>query len=86
MKQFYEVYHKDTKLASLGRELSWTHNRRIMSLKMLEEREFYLLLCNQKKYSVRELDRMIKTGTFERTMLADTKLSSAVTELPQTTH
>ena len=85
MKQFYEVYHKDTKLASLGRELSWTHNRRIMSLKMLEEREFYLLLCNQQKYSVRELDRMIKTGTFERTMLANETLSSAITELPQTT-
>ena len=86
MKQFYEIYGKNVKLASLGRELSWTHNRRIMSLKTTEEREFYLILCNQKKYSARELERLIRTGTFERTMLADKKMSSAMTELPQETN
>lgn len=85
MKQFYETYQDDEKLASLGRVLSWTHNRRIMSLKTPEEREFYLLLCNRKNYSVRELDRLIQTGTFERTMLANEKLSQTVTELPQST-
>ncbi|VAW46032.1 hypothetical protein MNBD_GAMMA04-890 [hydrothermal vent metagenome] len=85
MKQFYEVYQQDEKLASLGRELSWTHNRRIMSLKTPEEREFYLLLCSQKKYSVRELERLIKTSTFERTMLANEKRSSALSDLPQAT-
>ncbi|MBF0233592.1 MAG: DUF1016 family protein [Desulfamplus sp.] len=85
MKQFYETYQDDEKLASLGRVLSWTHNRRIMSLKTTEEREFYLLLCNRKNYSVRELDRLIQTGTFERTMLANEKLSQTITELPQST-
>ncbi len=85
MKQFHETYQADEKLASLGRELSWTHNRRIMTLKTFEGREFYLTLCNQKKYSVRELERLIDTGTFERTMLANQKLSPAVTALPQST-
>jgi len=33
MKQFYETYQQDEKLPSLMAELSWTHNRRIMSLK-----------------------------------------------------
>ncbi len=83
MKQFYEIYQQDEKLASLGRELSWTHNRRIMSLKTAEEREFYLLLCSQKKYSVRELDRLIKSGVFERTLLADQKISETIQQLPQ---
>lgn len=83
MKQFFETYADFPKLSSLGAELSWTHNRRIMTLKTPEEREFYLILCNQKKYSVRELERLIKTGTFERTMLADKKLSSLGAELPQ---
>lgn len=83
MKQFYETYHQNEKLASLGRELSWTHNRRIMSLKTAEERGFYLLLCKQKKYSVRELERLIRSGTFERTMLADQKTSAAIQQLPQ---
>jgi len=38
MKQFYETYKDDPKLSPLGAELSWTHNRRIMSLKTQEER------------------------------------------------
>ena len=83
MKQFYEVYQQDEKLATLWRELSWSHNRRIMSLKTPEEREFYLLLCSQQKYSIRELERLINSGTFERTMLADQKLSETVKQLPQ---
>lgn len=83
MKQFYEIYADSPKLSSLGAELSWTHNRRIMTLKTTEEREFYLTLCNQKKYSARELERLIKTGTFERTMLADTKLATVKRELPR---
>lgn len=85
MKQFYETYQDDAKLATLWRVLSWSHNRRIMTLKTPEEREFYLLLCKQNTYSFRELDRLIQTGTFERTMLANEKLSHAVTQLPQST-
>jgi len=85
MKQFYETYQGTSKLASLGRELSWTHNRRIMALKTPEEREFYLLLCHQKKYSVRELERLIRSSTFERTMLADEKQSTVLKALPQST-
>ena len=85
MKQFYETYGENKKLATLWRELPWSHNRRIMTLKTEEEREFYLLLCHQKKYSFRELARLIKTSTFERTMLADNKLSSVVADLPQST-
>ncbi len=85
MKQFYETYQGSEKLPSLMAELSWTHNRRIMSLKTAEEREFYLLLCQQQNYSVRELERLIDSGTFERTMLADQNVSEAIKQLPQST-
>jgi len=74
MKQFYEIYADSPKLSTLWSVLPWSYNRRIMTLKTAEEREFYLLLCHQKKYSFRELERLIKTGTFERTMLADKKI------------
>ncbi len=47
MKQFHETYEGNSKLASLGRELSWTHHRRIMTLKIPEERAFYALLDHQ---------------------------------------
>jgi len=85
MKQFYEIYKEYEKLPSMMAEISWTHNRRIMSLKTPEEREFYLKLCAKERYSVRELERLINSGTYERTILAQKNISEAVKQLPQNT-
>lgn len=84
MKQFYETYGENEKLATLWRELTWSHNRLIMTLKSIEEREFYLLLARKEKYSVRELERQINASLFERTMLGNHKLSSCLRELHPT--
>ena len=60
MKQFYETYKDNEKLAPLVREISWTHNLIIMGrTKADEAREFYLLLCTKNNYSKRELNRQI---------------------------
>ena len=86
MKQFYETYVGNQKLASLWRELSWTHNRTIFSrCKTDEERIFYLHLTTKNRLSVREMERQISSGAFERVMLADGKLSETVKKLPQET-
>jgi predicted nuclease of restriction endonuclease-like (RecB) superfamily len=66
MKQFYETYKDNEKLATLWRELTWSHNRLIFALKSPEEREFYLNLAIDEKLSVRDLERQIKACTFER--------------------
>jgi len=42
------------KLATLWRQISWSHNRRIMTLKTSEERKFYLKLCVKQKYSFKK--------------------------------
>lgn len=79
MKQFYETYAENEKLAALGRVLSWTHNRMIFSrCKTDDERAFYLHLTVKNRLSYRELDRQISSGAFERTMLAEGKLSDAI--------
>ena len=83
MKQFYETYLDKEKLATLWRQISWSNNRRIMSLKSEEEREFYLVLCSKKNYSYRELERFINSGTFERTILGNNLLSDKIMSLPQ---
>ena len=84
MKQFYELYRHDELLAPLVRELPWTHNLLILShSKQPEEREFYLKLAIKGRLSKRDLERQLKTGTFERTMLSDLKLAPAVRVLPQ---
>lgn len=84
MKQFYETYIDDEKLATLWRELPWSHNRLIMTLKSTEEREFYLRLTLKEKYSVRELERQIDASLYERTMLGNQKLSAVLKELHPT--
>jgi len=81
MKQFYETYKEFPKLSTLLREISWSHNLAIFSrCKTMEEREFYLKLAKQENYSFRELDRQISASLFERTMIGNSKLSTALRE------
>jgi len=82
MKQFYETYKDVPKLSTALREISWSHNLAIFSrCKSSEEREFYLKLSKQESYSFRELDRQISASLFERTMIGNTKLSTALREV-----
>jgi len=86
MKQFYEIYKDNEKLSTLSRELSWSNNLAIFSRsKSIEEMEFYTVLSVKEKYSFRELERQINSGIYERTMIANEKLSTVVRELPQET-
>ncbi|MBK9642910.1 MAG: DUF1016 family protein [Saprospiraceae bacterium] len=81
MKQFYETYKDFPKLSTLLREISWSHNLAIFSrCKTIEEREFYLNLAKQENYSFRELERQISASLFERTMIGNSKLSTALRE------
>jgi predicted nuclease of restriction endonuclease-like (RecB) superfamily len=81
MKQFYETYKDFPKLSTLLREISWSHNLAIFSrCKTVEEREFYLKLAKQQSYSFRELERQISASLFERTIIGNSKLSTALRE------
>lgn len=81
MKQFYETYKDAPKLSPLLREISWSNNLAVMArCKTIEEKEFYLRLSANEKYSFRELERQINTGVFERTMLGNQKLSTVLRE------
>jgi predicted nuclease of restriction endonuclease-like (RecB) superfamily len=82
MKQFYETYKDNEKLAALWREISWTHHKLVLPLKTAEEREFYLRLTLKERLSSRELERQIDSSYFERVMLGNAKLSPLVRELP----
>lgn len=53
---------------SLLTKISWTNHLTILSrTNSDEEREFYLRLCAKENYTVKELDRQISAGLFERT-------------------
>jgi predicted nuclease of restriction endonuclease-like (RecB) superfamily len=82
MRQFYETYRSDKKVAPLVRQLSWTHNLLILSrAKRSEEREFYLRLCLRERWGKRELERQLAGALFERTVLAPLKVSPPVAQL-----
>jgi predicted nuclease of restriction endonuclease-like (RecB) superfamily len=77
-KEINEENIKNTILA----KISWTNHLLIFSrCKIEEEREFYIRMCIKEKYSKRELDRQISSSLFERTMIANTQLSSSVKEI-----
>ena len=79
MKQFFETYQGDAQLSALAKVLPWTHNTTIFSrCKSPEARRFYLALCQQEKYTSRELERQIDAASFERATLSPPKLSAAL--------
>jgi predicted nuclease of restriction endonuclease-like (RecB) superfamily len=82
MRQFYEAYHAQEKVAPLVRQLPWTHNLIILSRShRAEEREFYLKMAAQEKWSKRELERQYDAALFERIVLTPTKVSPLVTQI-----
>jgi predicted nuclease of restriction endonuclease-like (RecB) superfamily len=78
MLKFYEVYRDEAKVTPLLSQLPWTHNLIILNQsKRPEEREFYLRLAIQEKWSSRELERQFKTALFERSVLNPVKMTQS---------
>ena len=86
MKKFYELYRGNEKLSTLLTEISWSNHLHILSKTKSDlERFFYLELAAKQRYSEREFSRLIDSGTFERSTLANQKLSAPLTEFPVNT-
>lgn len=82
MTQFFEMYRDFPKLAPLVRELSWTHNLIIMGRsKRQEERQFYLTMAAQERWTKRQLERQLSGALFERVVLSPVKLAPPVREI-----
>ena len=82
MRQFYEAYVSDAIVSPLVTQLSWSHHLIILGQsKRPEEREFYLRMAIQEKWSKRELERQHKTALFERVVLSPPKVSPVVTQM-----
>ena len=77
MRQFYETYRDDQKVSPLVRQLPWTLNHTILSqCKRAEEREFYVRMAIQEKWSKRELERQLKAALFERSVAQPAKIAA----------
>ncbi len=86
MRQFYETYSGNEFVSTLLTQLPWSSHLHILSkTTSIEEKEFYILLAIKERYSVREIERQIDSGYFERVMLSQSKqvkfTSSALTKI-----
>lgn len=64
-------------------EIGWSNHLHILSkTKTIEEKEYYLKLAAKHHYASRDFARLIDSASYERTLLANPKLSTALTEFP----
>lgn len=78
MTQFTPTDIRKSILSKIG----WTHHLILISRpKTQKEREFYLRQCIQENYTVKELERQINSGVFERAMIGNQKITTALKEL-----
>lgn len=70
MMQFAQKLPDEQIVASMMRQLSWTHILQVLSLKDDLQREFYLTLAASERWSVRRLRKEIDGMLYERTAIA----------------
>lgn len=70
MIQFAEVFPNQKIVASLMRQLSWTHILEIIPIKDDLQRQFYTEMCRIERWSVRTLREKIRGMLYERTAIS----------------
>ena len=75
MLQFAEQFQDDEIVATLSRQLSWSHFLALIPLKSQEARLFYARQAAAGQLGVRDLRQLIARKAFERTAIADTQLA-----------
>jgi len=69
MIQFASIFEKEN-VASVSRHLSWTHFLVLLPLKDEIQRDFYLQMCKNEKWSVRTFRDRVNSMLYERTALS----------------
>lgn len=70
MIQFADVFPDEKIVASLMRQLSWTHFLLLIPLKDMTKRDFYAEMCRIEGWNVRTLRAKIDSMLFERTAIS----------------
>lgn len=70
MIQFYEFFQDFEIVATLSRQLGWSHFVELITIADPLKREFYAELCRSERWSVRTLREKIQGMLFERTAIS----------------
>ena len=63
MRQFYLIIEKG---ATLWHQLTWSHYRELITLKNVDEINYYIKICVQRNLNVRRLKNAIQSNEYER--------------------
>lgn len=83
MIQFSQEFPEEKIVASLMRQLSWTHFTLLIPLKDPLQKMFYAEMCSLEKWSVRTLRERIDSMLYERTALSKKPEKTIKAELDQ---
>lgn len=84
MQQFFIAYPEKEFVSALPTQISWTHHLEILSgTKSYEEKEYYMRLTIKDRLNHRDLRRQLKSGHFERSIIADKLLPSSFDNYPK---
>jgi predicted nuclease of restriction endonuclease-like (RecB) superfamily len=82
MRQFCEAWRGKKKVASLLRQLPWTHHMLILGgAKLPAERTFYLRAAVQGGWTSRELERQMRAQAYRRRVTRPAKVSAALARI-----
>ncbi len=70
MMQFANIFNDEQIVATLWRQLSWSHFKLLIPLKDELQRDFYIQMCLHEKWNVQTLQKKIDGMLFERTALS----------------
>ncbi len=76
MMQFANIFPEMGIVATVSRQLSWSHFVELIPLKSTEKRGYYLQKAAEENWSIRELRRQIERKAFERKEIADVQIST----------
>ena len=66
MRKFYLIFQKGASVRHYSEKISWTHYRTLLSLKDLNEIDYYIYISESQNLSVRQLQERIKSKEYER--------------------
>lgn len=85
MVQFYVAFPDLTIVATLSRQLTWSHIKLLLPLKDADARSFYALMSSKSQWSVRQLHEQMHRLLYERTLVSR-KEGTDIQELVSVTH
>lgn len=81
MVNFYNNFTDSQIVATLSQQLSWSHIVEIIKLKDTLKRDFYITMCLNEGWSVRELSGRIDSMLFERTAISKRPEETIINDL-----